>query len=110
MRKHKIYIGTSGWSYKHWRGTFYPEAIKVKNHFPYYIQHFNTVEINNTLYGIPSDKTFLDWKNKVPDAFLYIIKANRAITHLKKLHDPSITLPPFIDSVKLLGEKLGPIA
>jgi uncharacterized protein YecE (DUF72 family) len=109
MEKHKIYIGTSGWSYKHWRGTFYPEEIKVKDHFSYYIQHFNTVEINNTFYGIPAEETFINWEEKVPDDFLYIIKANRAITHLKKLHDPSQTVLPFLDRIKLLGKKLGPI-
>lgn len=109
MDKHKIYIGTSGWSYKHWRGTFYPEKIKIKDHFPYYIQHFNTVEINNTFYGIPAEETFINWKEKVPDDFLYVIKANRAITHLKKLHDPLETVLPFLDRIQLLGKKLGPV-
>lgn len=109
MRKHKMYIGTSGWSYKHWRGTFYPQEIKVKNHFPYYLQHFNTVEINNTFYRLPSEETFLNWKKVVPDDFTYVIKANRFITHIKKLHDPAESLYPFLDYVKLLGSKLGPV-
>ena len=109
MSKHKIYIGTSGWSYKHWRGTFYPQEIKVKNHFSYYLQHFNTVEINNSFYRLPSEETFLNWKKIVPDDFIYVIKANRFITHIKKLHDPAETLSPFMDHVKLLGKKLGPI-
>ena len=109
MVKHNIYIGTSGWSYKHWHGTFYPEEIKVKDHFYYYAEHFNTVEINNTFYGIPSDETFLNWKKKVPDDFVYVIKAYRNITHLKKLRDPSASLPPFFERIALLGEKLGPI-
>lgn len=109
MSKHKIYIGTSGWSYKHWRGTFYPQQIKVKNHFSYYLQHFNTVEINNSFYRLPSEETFLNWKKIVPDDFIYVIKANRFITHIKKLHDPAVTLAPFMDHVKLLGVKLGPV-
>lgn len=54
MQKNSIHIGTSGWSYKHWQGTFYPEEIKVKDNFSYYVKHFNTVEINNTFYGIPT--------------------------------------------------------
>lgn len=108
MKKH-VYIGTSGWSYKHWRGTFYPEEIKVKDHFSYYVKHFNTVEINNTFYSLPAEETFLNWKKKVPDDFIYVIKAYRNITHLKKLRDPSASLPPFFDRVALLGEKLGPI-
>ena len=109
MSKHKIYIGTSGWSYKHWRGTFYPQEIKVKNHFSYYLQHFNTVEINNSFYRLPSEETFLNWKKIVPDDFTYVIKANRFITHIKKLHDPAVTLAPFMGHVKLLGKKLGPV-
>lgn len=109
MRKHNIYIGTSGWSYKHWRGTFYPQEIKVKNHFSYYLQYFNTVEINNTFYRLPSEETFLNWKKTVPDDFTYVIKANRFITHIKKLHDPVESLYPFLDYVQLLGSKLGPV-
>lgn len=109
MKKHTIYIGTSGWSYKHWRGTFYPEEIKVKDHFSYYLQYFNTVEINNTFYRLPSEETFLNWKKIVPDDFTYVIKANRFITHIKKLHDPIESLYPFLDYVKLLGKKLGPV-
>lgn len=109
MGKHKINIGTSGWSYKHWRGTFYPHEIKVKNHFSYYLQHFNTVEINNTFYRLPSENTFVNWEKQVPDDFIYVIKANRFITHIKKFHDPVDSLYPFMDYVKLLGKKLGPI-
>lgn len=109
MQKNSIHIGTSGWSYKHWQGTFYPEEIKVKDNFSYYVKHFNTVEINNTFYGIPTEETFLNWKKKVPDDFIYVIKAYRNITHLKKLHDPSTSLPPFLDRVALLDKKLGAI-
>ena len=104
-----IYVGTSGWSYKHWRGTFYPAEIKVKDHFSYYLRNFNTVEINNTFYRLPSDETFLNWEKIVPDDFVYVIKASRYITHMKKLRDPDICIPPFMDSIKLLGNKLGPV-
>lgn len=90
MKRRAIYIGTSGWSYKHWRGTFYPTEVKVKDHFSYYLNNFNTVEINNTFYGMPSDETFLNWKKIVPDDFIYVIKANRFITHMKKLRDPAL--------------------
>jgi uncharacterized protein YecE (DUF72 family) len=109
MEKHSIHIGTSGWSYKHWRGTFYPDKIKVKDHFAYYIKMFNTVEINNTFYGIPADETFINWKKIVPDNFVYVIKANRFITHMKKLHDPAESALPFIDKVELLGNTLGAV-
>jgi uncharacterized protein YecE (DUF72 family) len=109
MQNNRIYIGTSGWSYKHWMGTFYPAGTKIKDRFPYYLNKFDTVEINNTFYGMPSDETFLNWKNTANDDFVYVIKANKYITHNKKLHDPDITLPPFIDRVQILGKKLGPI-
>ena len=77
--KHHIHIGTSGWSYKHWRATFYPEKTKIKDEFPYYLQHFNTVEINNTFYHLPKKEIFIKWKNAVPDSFLYVVKASRYI-------------------------------
>lgn len=105
----KIHIGTSGWSYKHWRGTFYPQEIKIKDHFNYYTRHFNTVEINNTFYGLPSAETFLKWNNAVNDAFLFVIKANRYITHIKKLSNASESMTLFMERIKLLGKKLGPV-
>lgn len=105
----KIHIGTSGWSYKHWRGTFYPQEIKIKDHFNYYTRHFNTVEINNTFYGLPSPETFLKWNNTVNDDFLFVIKANRYITHIKKLSNASESMTLFMERIKLLGKKLGPV-
>lgn len=109
MKKHTINIGTSGWSYKHWRGTFYPDEIKVKDHFAYYVRMFNTVEINNTFYGMPADETFLNWQKNVPDDFVYVIKANRFITHMKKLHDPAESILSFMQKIEILGKKLGAV-
>ena len=109
MKQHVIHIGTSGWSYKHWRNTFYPSELKVKDQFSYYTKKFNTVEINNTFYGVPSDETFLNWKNSVPEDFVYVIKANRFITHMKKLRDPSQSLQSFMSKVEHLGTKLGAV-
>jgi len=109
MKKHSIHIGTSGWLYKHWRGTFYPKEVKIKNQFSYYVSMFNTVEINNTFYGVPSDETFINWKNTVPHDFVYVIKANRFITHLKKLRNPNEILQPFLSKVALLDTKLGAV-
>ncbi|HSD09008.1 DUF72 domain-containing protein [Flavobacterium sp.] len=109
MKKHSIHIGTSGWLYKHWRGTFYPKEVKIKDQFSYYVSMFNTVEINNTFYGVPSDETFVNWKNTVPQDFVYVIKANRFITHMKKLHDPNEILHPFLSKVELLKTKLGAV-
>lgn len=109
MQQHQIYIGTSGWSYKHWKGTFYPEHIKVKDQFAYYLQNFNTVEINNTFYKLPTEETFLNWRRIVSSEFIYVIKASRYITHQKKLHDPAQSISLFMQRVKLLGPQLGPI-
>lgn len=109
MQHNKIYIGTSGWSYKHWKGTFYPETIKIKDQFAYYLQNFNTVEINNTFYKLPTEETFLHWRKIVSNDFIYVIKANRFITHQKKLHDPAQSISLFMERVALLGSKLGPI-
>lgn len=109
MEKYSIHIGTSGWAYKHWRGTFYPESLKIKDQFSYYIRQFNTVEINNTFYGVPADATFLNWKKAVPDDFVYVFKANRFITHMKKLHDPLESTAAFMEKMELLGSKLGAV-
>lgn len=109
MKKHSIHIGTSGWSYKHWRNTFYPENLKVKEQFSYYVDHFNSVEINNTFYKMPTDDTFQNWENQVPEDFRYVIKANRFITHLKKLQEPEDSLLIFMEKVKFLEDKLGAI-
>lgn len=109
MKKHLIHIGTSGWAYKHWRGTFYPDHIKVKDQFSYYQNIFNTVEINNTFYRIPSDAAFQKWEREVQDDFVYVIKANRFITHMKKLHDPEDSLLIFMEKIKFLEKKLGAV-
>ncbi|WP_348822884.1 DUF72 domain-containing protein [Flavobacterium aestuarii] len=107
MEKHTIHIGTSGWSYKHWRNKFYPQNLKIKDQFGYYAKKFTTVEINSTFYGVPSDETIINWGKKVPEDFVYVIKANRFITHLKKLRNPDEILLPFLHKMKLLGNKLG---
>jgi uncharacterized protein YecE (DUF72 family) len=105
----KIYIGTSGWSYKHWRGNFYPDDIKVKDHFSYYKKFFKTVELNNPFYHLPPKQTFVNWKNTVADDFVYAVKASRFITHMKKLKDPAESLANFLENVAGLDEKLGVI-
>ena len=86
MTAKAIHIGTSGWHYQHWKGTFYPEGLKEADQLACYTQQFNTVEINNSYYRLPSEATFEKWKATVPDKFLFAVKANRYLTHLKKLH------------------------
>jgi uncharacterized protein YecE (DUF72 family) len=107
--EHAIYIGTSGWSYEHWKGCFYPQSLPARDFLGYYQQHFNSVEINNTFYRLPDEHTFLHWYETVPDDFVFSVKASRYISHMKKLKDPAETVPPFMQQVRLLGSKLGPI-
>lgn len=109
MKKGSIYIGTSGWKYKHWKGTFYPPGLKEKDELTYYLDFFNTVEINYSFYRQPSATNFSNWKIAVPDQFIFSVKANRYFTHLKKLNTDVATLSKFIDSVAHLEDRLGPI-
>ena len=104
-----IYIGTSGWSYGHWKGVFYPEAMQAHDYLEFYQQYFNSVEINNTFYHLPETDTFRHWHATVADDFVYSVKASRYITHMKKLISPGVTVVPFMDRVKLLADKLGMI-
>lgn len=105
----KIHIGTSGWHYKHWMGAFYPPGMKQQDFMDYYLRFFRTVEINNSFYMLPKAETFAAWREAVPDDFLYAVKANRYITHMKKLKDPQESVARFFQNVEHLREKLGPI-
>lgn len=109
MTKAKIHIGTSGWSYKHWKGTFYPADLKEKQWFAFYHTQFETVEINSSFYHLPQEKTFANWRASSPEHFVFVVKASRYITHLKKLHDTQESVDYFFRNVSALKEKLGPI-
>ena len=109
MKKPKILIGTSGYSYDHWKSYFYPEEIKSTDFFEYYIKFFKTVEINNTFYRLPSKKVIINWRDKSPKDFIFAIKASRYITHIKRLNDPKKSLKTFFSVIKYLKPKLGPI-
>jgi uncharacterized protein YecE (DUF72 family) len=108
-RKGKVYIGTSGWHYKHWVGPFYPEKTKPKEFMKFYLQYFKTVELNNPFYHLPSKETFIQWRKQTPKDFLFSVKASRYITHNKKLKDAGESLDFFLKNVTGLKEKLGPI-
>jgi uncharacterized protein YecE (DUF72 family) len=109
MKKGKIKVGTSGWLYPHWRGTFYPKGLAQKDEFEYFSLFFDTVELNNPFYRLPSRETFEGWKNKSKPDFLYVVKASRFITHMKKLKDTEAALELFLNNCNGLEEKLGPI-
>lgn len=105
----KIYIGTSGWHYPHWKGTYYPEKLPAKEYMNHYLNFFRSVEINNSFYRLPSEETFRSWKESVPENFVFAVKASRFITHMKKLKDPQQSIARFMHAVDFLEEKLGPI-
>jgi uncharacterized protein YecE (DUF72 family) len=110
--KCNIRIGTSGWHYGHWSGPFYPADLPKDKWLEYYVQHFDTVEINNTFYQLPREETFRNWRKQAPAGFLFTVKANRYITyitHIKRLKDPQEVLDRFFERVRLLKKNLGPI-
>lgn len=104
-----IHIGTSGWHYDHWKGPFYPDDISAAEMLGFYAGHLGTVEINNSFYQLPEDKTLSEWRDNVPQGFVFSAKASRYITHMKKLKDPEEPVSTFIERITVLGEKLGPI-
>ncbi len=105
----EIRIGTSGWYYDHWRELFYPAGLAKSKWFEHYAQHFDTVEINNTFYHQPKEKSVQRWHELAPAGFRYAVKANRYITHIKKLKNCSEELKRFFDNINLLKHKLGPV-
>lgn len=105
----QLHIGTSGWHYKHWVGTFYPKDVRQKDFTGYYTRFFQTVEINNSFYKLPTPETFANWRNAVPDDFIFSVKASRYLTHMKKLLNPQEPLSRFFHSANALEHKLGPV-
>ncbi|MBW8685063.1 DUF72 domain-containing protein [Chitinophaga rhizophila] len=109
MAKGKIHIGTSGWSYKHWREIFYPPAVKPADYLSYYADHFHVSEINMSFYRLPTLATVEKWAHTVNSRFRFCPKISRFVTHTKKLNDPELTLPRFFDIFDPVHKHLGPI-
>jgi uncharacterized protein YecE (DUF72 family) len=103
-----IRIGTSGWSYKEWKGVFYPADLSSDHMLRYYAERLPTVEINNSFYRIPKEKVLLDWAGEVPASFRFVLKASRRITHISRLADEDDSLGYFMRTVNVLAERLGP--
>jgi len=109
VRSGSIYIGTSGWSYDHWKGPFYPPDLTSRKMLSYYVRAFRSVEINSSFYGLPTKATLESWRRTAPHGFVFSAKASRYITHRKKLKDPEATTGPMFERLAALGESLGPV-
>lgn len=105
----RVRVGTSGYSYKEWKGPFYPEKIKPSEMLAFYASRLDTVEINNTFYRMPKWEMLSNWAEQVPEDFLFVLKAPRRITHSKKLRDAGDELSYLLDAASAMGDKLGPM-
>src|SRR3989337_3344791 len=102
----KVYMGTSGFTYLHWKGVFYPLDFPQSRWLEYYSQHFKTVEINASFYHQMSKGVYEGWAKRTPDDFTFVVKGSRFITHIKRLKDCQEPVGRFLESVSGLGEKL----
>ena len=102
-----LFVGTSGYSYKEWKGNFYPEDLPAKEMLAYYSRRLPAVEINNTFYRLPQPNMIENWKEQVPEGFRFSIKATQRITHIKRLKNCAEETKYLIETAKLLGERLG---
>jgi uncharacterized protein YecE (DUF72 family) len=105
----RILVGTSGWTYGSWRGTFYPEALPRRRYLEFYAREFPTTEVNYSFYHLPTPQTYANWAAQVPDGFLFALKASRLITHTKRLHEVEEAWRRFVQHAQALGPHLGPI-
>jgi uncharacterized protein YecE (DUF72 family) len=105
----KVHVGTSGYSYKEWKGAFYPEKISPKEMLHAYSERLNTVEINNTFYHMPTEKMLSAWSEQVKDDFVFALKAPQVITHWKRLKRVGLETEYLFRSLETLDRKLGPI-
>jgi uncharacterized protein YecE (DUF72 family) len=103
----KLYVGTSGYSYKEWKGLFYPEKIRPREMLPYYASRLSAVEINNTFYRLPKASVVESWKEQAPPGFRFSVKASRRITHIKRLKEAADETKYLLQTVALLGDRLG---
>ncbi len=104
-----IFIGTSGWHYRHWIGPFYPDDLPPERMLRFYSAEFGAVEINSSFYRLPEMATLLAWKEATPDRFVFAFKASRYLTHMKKLADAGGALATMLERARLLGPQLGPV-
>ena len=102
-----LYVGTSGFSYKEWKGSFYPDKIPAKDMLSYYASHFHAVELNNTFYRLPQKSMIETWKAQVPDNFRFTMKASQLITHFKRLKDAGRETKLMLERIAAFEDRLG---
>ncbi len=105
----EIFVGTSGYGYKEWKGIFYPEKISPKEMLRFYSGRLKAVEINNTFYHMPTERVLVSWAEQVPRGFIFAVKAPQVITHLKRLRKVEEETDYLFRSLSVLGPKLGPV-
>jgi uncharacterized protein YecE (DUF72 family) len=105
----KLYVGTSGYSYKEWKGSFYPETIPAAEMLSYYAARLPAVELNNTFYRMPRASMIESWKTQVPTSFRFSVKATQSITHYRRLKDAGAQTKQMLETVAAFGDRLGVI-
>ena len=105
----RVFVGTSGWSYKHWRGVFYPSDLSPSKWLEFYSQKFSTVELNATFYRLPEPSMVENWASRTPQGFVFAVKASRYITHVERLAESGDSVITFLNVASRLGGKLGPV-
>jgi uncharacterized protein YecE (DUF72 family) len=105
----QVLVGTSGYAYKEWRGSFYPQDLKDAEMLRFYGERFPTVEINNTFYRMPKASVLAGWAQQVPPAFVFVLKGSQRITHMKRLKDAQEPLAYLLETALTLGPQLGPL-
>ena len=103
----KLYVGTSGYSYKEWKGSFYPDKIPAAQMLSYYSSRLPAVELNNTFYRLPQRPMFEGWKTQVPENFRFAVKASQRITHFKRLKEAAVETSYMLETVSVLEDRLG---
>jgi uncharacterized protein YecE (DUF72 family) len=110
MARGRCFIGTSGWSYRHWRGPFYPKDMaKSADQLRFLAERFDAVEVNGTFYRLIEADTFRRWREATPERFVFACKGSRYLTHMKRLKDPEPGVRRFFERVEALEDQLGPI-
>ncbi|WP_279384284.1 DUF72 domain-containing protein [Geotalea toluenoxydans] len=104
-----LYVGTSGYSYKEWKGTFYPRELPDRQMLHYYAGHFRAVEINNTFYRMPKVSVLETWASQVPAEFKFVLKAPQRITHVQRLQNADDSLSYLLEVAGTLKDRLGPL-